>query len=120
MYKLLNIFKLKNKFFSSKIKINNNLIKNFKFNLKNKYKLNIYIKKGGCNGFKYNFIKTLFLKKFDIILKKNIIIKIDTISKIYFTNSILSYKILNNKSKFIIKNKNIKTKCNCGISFKIK
>lgn len=118
-YKIKNIFKLKNKFFSKKIKIKKNLTKNIKINFKKKYILNIYIKKGGCNGLKYNFIKIFFIKKFNILIKKNIYINFDTITKIYFINSILDYNLLN-KSKFIIKNKNIKTSCNCGISFNIK
>lgn len=107
MYKIINIIILKKKI-SKNIKIKK-FIK----------KIKIYIKKGGCNGFKYSIIKFKFLEKFNILINiKKINILIDSLSKIYINDSII---ILNKKkSNFLIKNNNIKTKCSCGLSFGIK
>lgn len=108
MYKIKNLIILKKKMISKNIKIKKSFIK----------KIKIYIKKGGCSGFKYNILKFKFLKKFNILINiKKINILIDDLSKIYINNSLIIFK---KNSNFLIKNNNIKTKCNCGFSFNIK
>lgn len=94
-----------------------------KINIKKKFKLNnylnIYIKKGGCEGVKFNFNITFFVRKNFLLLIKELKILIDLASKLYLNNSIINYNLFK-KSKFLIKNRNIKNRCNCGVSFKIK
>ncbi|WGS66248.1 iron-sulfur cluster assembly accessory protein [Enterobacteriaceae bacterium ET-AT1-13] len=88
---------------------------------KHKKKLRIFIKGGGCGGIKYNFILTNIKKKNDIcIIKKNITIVIDPISFQYLNGSYLFYYYYLEEAKFIIKNSNIKTTCNCGSSINFK
>ncbi|XZR52815.1 MAG: iron-sulfur cluster assembly accessory protein [Enterobacteriaceae bacterium] len=87
----------------------------------NKKKLRIFIKGGGCGGLKYGFVLTNKKKKNDIcILKKNIIIVIDPISFQYLSGSHLFYYCYLEETKFVIKNTNMKTTCNCGSSFNFK
>ncbi|WMC18884.1 MAG: iron-sulfur cluster assembly accessory protein [Enterobacteriaceae bacterium PSpicST2] len=89
--------------------------------IKTKKKLRIFVKGGGCNGLKYGFILVNKKMKRDIcIIKKNIIIVIDSISFQYLSGSYLFYNYYIEESKFIIKNSNIKTTCNCGSSINFK
>ncbi|WMC19684.1 MAG: iron-sulfur cluster assembly accessory protein [Enterobacteriaceae bacterium PC38] len=96
--------------------INKTSIKKIKTIIKKK-KLRIFVKGGGCGGLKYGFMLVKKKNEKDFcIIKKKIIILIDSISFQYLSGSYLFYKHYLEESKFIIKNSNIKTTCHCGSS----
>ncbi|QJC29375.1 iron-sulfur cluster insertion protein ErpA [Enterobacteriaceae endosymbiont of Plateumaris pusilla] len=102
-------------------KIATNKIKSF-ISKKNNKKINfrIFIVGGGCNGFKYEFMLDEIINKKDIIINLfECSIIIDPISMQYLFGSIIDYIENIEGSKFIIRNPQAKTTCNCGSSFDI-
>ncbi|QJC34380.1 iron-sulfur cluster insertion protein ErpA [Enterobacteriaceae endosymbiont of Donacia crassipes] len=80
----------------------------------------VFIKGGGCSGFKYDFILDKIIKKSDFLIKTlGVNIIIDMISLQYLSGSIIDYIENIEEAKFIIKNPYMKNKCNCGYSFDI-
>lgn len=111
---------LKPKLIPDNITLTKKAILRIKFLVKKKInnKLRIFIKGGGCSGFKYGFILINNINSDDIIINiKNIKLIIDFISYQYLIGSIIDYYDEIDGSKFIIKNPNAITTCGCGSSF---
>ncbi|QJC29817.1 iron-sulfur cluster insertion protein ErpA [Enterobacteriaceae endosymbiont of Plateumaris sericea] len=115
---------MKNNLTNTSIKITKiaiNRIKKFIINNHiKKVNFRIFIIGGGCNGFKYEFILDEKINKKDIIIKLlDFSILIDPISMQYLFGSVIDYIENIEGSKFIIRNPQAKTTCNCGSSFDI-
>ncbi|QJC28483.1 iron-sulfur cluster insertion protein ErpA [Enterobacteriaceae endosymbiont of Plateumaris consimilis] len=115
---------MRNNLINTSIKITKKAIKKIKYFIskkKNKkMKFRIFIIGGGCNGFKYEFILDEKISKKDIIIKLlEFSIIIDSISMQYLFGITIDYIENIEGSKFIIRNPQAKTTCNCGFSFDI-
>ncbi|WP_339044844.1 iron-sulfur cluster insertion protein ErpA [Candidatus Zinderia endosymbiont of Aphrophora alni] len=119
------IFIIKNKKLKitpSNISLTNKAILRIKSIIKKKkeLKLRIFIKGGGCSGFKYGFILEKLVNFDDIIIILNDIqLLVDFISYQYLIGSKIDYYDDINGSKFIVNNPNAITTCGCGSSFSI-
>lgn len=83
-------------------------------------KLRIFIKGGGCSGFKYGFILDETINSDDIIIKKyNVKLLIDSISYQYLIGAEIDYRDEVSRGEFVINNPNAVITCGCGSSFSI-
>ena len=81
--------------------------------------LRVFVKGGGCSGFKYEFIFDKKNEEDKVVMTDGVTLVVDPLSFEYLRGAEIDYLTSPFASQFVIRNPNVQTTCGCGSSFAV-